>query len=326
MKFGIVLFNKGPLASGEKMVRMAQRAEALGFDHVVVTEHLAIPKREGENDQYRSAKPSQQGIQVVQRKGWEALRNYHEPLLTLMHLAGQTKRIRLGTSVMILPYRNPLVTAKMLATLDVLSNGRIFCGIGAGWWQDEFNALGLGDHFKNRGARTDEYLRIFRTLWNDENASFHGQFHQFDDLEFSPKPQQQPLPIWVGGNSQRAMRRAAELGDRWHPLALKRPGQLEPDQLAPLRHQLDSLTQAAGRDPAQVGLAVRCNVRISQQARATMTGTPQQLADDARRYADNGVDSLTFDLPGGSWQEAMEHLEAIGEHVVAQAASKPNSK
>lgn len=320
MKFGIVLFNKGPLASGENMVHMAQRAEALGFDHAVVTEHLAIPKREGENDQYRSAKPSQQGIQAVQRKGWEALRNYHEPLLTLMHLAGQTKRIRLGTSVMILPYRNPLVTAKMLATLDVLSGGRIFCGIGAGWWQDEFAALGLADHFSNRGPRTDEYLRIFRTLWSDENASFHGRFHQFDDLEFSPKPLQQPLPIWVGGNSQRAMRRAAELGDRWHPLALKRPGQLEPDQLQPLRRQLDTLVQSAGRDPAQVGLALRCPVRISNHERAIMIGTPQQLADDARLYANSGVDSLTFDLPGGSWQEAMEHLEAIGEYLVVNTA------
>lgn len=316
MKFGVVLFNKGPLASAVNLAFMARRAEALGFDHVAVTEHLVIPRREGEEDQYRSAKPSQQGVKTTERKGWEALRNYHEPLITLMYLAGQTQRIRLGTSVMIAPYRNPLVTAKQLATLDALSGGRAFCGIGAGWWQDEFDALGLGDQFKSRGARTDEYLRIYRTLWNEENACFEGRFHRFRDLEFSPKPVQKPLPIWVGGNGPRAMRRAAELGDMWHPLALKKPGQLEPQAIPALRLQLDEQLRAAGREPNSVGLALRCNVRVSHSERAPMVGTPAQLAEDARSYAAAGVDSLSFDLPGGSWETALEHLEAIGRHVV----------
>lgn len=320
MKFGIVLFNKGPLASGENMARMAQRAEALGFDHVVVTEHLVVPKRAGEQDQYRSAKPSQQALRKQERKGWEALRNYHEPLVTLTFLAGQTRRIRLGTSVMIVPYRNPLVTAKMLATMDVLAGGRIFCGIGAGWWQDEFHALGLADEFKARGARTDEYLRIYRTLWNDETASYHGQFHQFHDLEFSPKPLQKPLPIWVGGNSPRALRRAAELGDVWHPLALKQPGQMEPGLVPEKRRQLDALARAAGHDPAAIGLALRCNVRLSNRERAPMVGRPEQLAEDARLYARAGVDSLTFELPGASWHEAIDNLDAIGEYVVPHSA------
>jgi len=319
MKLGVVLFNKGPLAGADKLAFMARRAEALGFDHVVVTEHLVIPKREGEDDQYRSVKPSQQGVTTTERKGWEALRNYHEPLITLMYLAGQTQHIRLGTSVMIAPYRNPLITAKQLSTLDVLSGGRIFCGIGAGWWQDEFDALGLGEQFKSRGARTDEYLRIYRTLWTEDTASFDGRFHQFHDLEFSPKPLQKPLPIWVGGNGPRAMRRAAEFGDMWHPLALKKPGQLEPDAIPALRLQLDDMLRTAGRQPKSVGLALRCNVRVTHNERAPMVGTPAQLADDARRYAAAGVDSLSFDLPGSSWETALEHLEAIGRHVVPAA-------
>ena len=316
MKLGVVLFNKGPLASGENLAAMARRAESLGFDHVAVTEHLVIPKREGEQDQYRSAKPSQQGIQAGQRKGWEALRNYHEPLITLMYLAGQTQRIRLGTSVMIAPYRNPLIAAKQLATLDALAGGRVFCGIGAGWWLDEFEALGMEEQFKTRGARTDEYLKIYRTLWNDETASHQGRFHCFSELEFSPKPLQKPLPIWIGGNGPRAMRRAAELGDMWHPLALKKPGQLEPQAIPELRRQLDQLTQAAGRPPGSVGLALRCNVRLSSSERAPMVGSTSQLTADAQAYAEAGVDSLSFDLPGASWEQAMEHLDALGRDVL----------
>lgn len=317
MKFGIVLFNKGPLANADNMASMAARAETLGFDHVVVTEHLVVPKREGENDQYRSAKPSQQALGSERRKGWEALRNYHEPLVTLMFLAGRTQRIRVGTSVMIAPYRNPLVTAKMLSTMDVLTGGRVFCGVGSGWWQDEFAALGLADDFKTRGSRTDEYLRIYRALWEQETASYRGRFHQFENLEFSPKPLQRPLPIWVGGNSERALRRAAELGDFWHPLALKRPGQMEPEMVSEKRRQLDELAIAAGRDPASIGLALRCNARIGEGEK-TLARTMDELNDVVRRFARNGVDSLTFDLPGGAWQEAMDHLEAIAQRVLPE--------
>ncbi|MCC6533372.1 MAG: TIGR03619 family F420-dependent LLM class oxidoreductase [Burkholderiales bacterium] len=315
MKLGIVLFNKGPLASAENMASMAIRSEALGFDHVVVTEHLVVPRRQGEQDQYRSAKPSQQALGAQQRRGWEALRNYHEPLTTLMFLAGRTQHIRLGTSVMIAPYRNPLVSAKMLATMDVLARGRIFCGVGSGWWRDEFEALGLSDHFTTRGSRTDEYLRIYRALWEQDPVSYRGRFHQFENLEFSPKPLQQPLPIWVGGNSERALRRAAELGDCWHPLALKRPGQLEPERLPEMRRLLDRIAMEAGRDPARVTIAPRCNARIGP-GESSLADTTAKLTEVAHRFACNGADSLTLDLPGGTWQEAMDHLDAIAQRVL----------
>ncbi len=316
MKFGVVLFNKGPLANGANLAAMAQRAEALGYEHVAVTEHLVIPKREGEQDQYRSVKPSQQGLSQTERKGWEALRNYHEPLLTLMYLAGCTTSIRVGTSVMILPYRNPLVTAKMLSTLDVLSGGRAFCGIGAGWWQDEFAALGLADQFKLRGSRTDEALRIFRNLWTEETSSFEGRFNTYQDLEFSPKPLQQPFPIWVGGNSERSMKRAAALGDAWHPLALKHPGQMEPDAIAAARAELDRHTVAAGRHAGSVQLALRCAVRRVGEEKAPLDEAVEALRVLCVRYAAAGVDSMTLDIPGGSWQEAMDCLEAVGQRIL----------
>ena len=316
MKIGVVLFNKGPLASGENMAAMARRAEALGFDHAVVTEHLAVPRREGEADQYRSAKPSQQALAQSERKGWEALRDYHEPLMTLMYLAGCTTRLRLGTSVMILPYRNPLVAARMIATLDVLSGGRAFCGIGAGWWQDEFIALGLADHFQLRGSRTDEAIRIFRTLWTEEVPRFTGRFNSFDDLEFSPKPLQQPFPVWVGGNSERSLKRAAALGDAWHPLALKKPGQLEPEGIAAARAALDEAIRAAGRSPADVQLTLRCNARRAGAEGIKPAAGAEAFLELAERYAAAGVDALTLDLPGGSLGEAREWLQEIGERVV----------
>lgn len=316
MKIGVVLFNKGPLASGANMAAMARRAEALGYEHAVVTEHLAVPRREGEADQYRSVKPSQQALGQAERKGWEALRNYHEPLLTLMYLAGCTSTLRLGTSVMILPYRNPLVTAKMIATLDELSGGRAFCGIGAGWWQDEFTALGLAEHFKLRGSRTDEALQIFRTLWTSEVASFAGRFNSFADLEFSPKPRQQPFPIWVGGNSERSMKRAAALGDAWHPLALKKPGQLEPAGIAAARAALDAHIRAAGRPPGAVQLALRCNARRTGAEGVKPAAGAEAFLALAEQYAAAGVDALTLDLPGGSWDEAREWLQEIGERVL----------
>ena len=126
-------------------------------------------------------------------------------------MAGKTERIRIGTSVLILPYRNPLVTAKWFATVDSLSGGRLFLGAGTGWWREEFQALGMGDQFAERGPRTDEYLRIFKNLWSEDVPAFQGQFFQYENLIASPKPAQAGgPPIWIGGNTHRALRRVAD--------------------------------------------------------------------------------------------------------------------
>ena len=138
----------------------------------------------------------------------------------LAFLAGQTSRIGLGTSVMIVPHRNPLVAAKSIATLDVLSGGRVILGVGVGWLREEFEVLDLPP-FDERGAVTDEYLRAFIELWTSDNPSFHGKYVQFDDISFLPKPVQKPHPpIWIGGESRPAIRRAAQLGNGWHPLGV----------------------------------------------------------------------------------------------------------
>src|SRR5262249_57190450 len=144
---------------------------------------------------------------------------YHlETLVTMSFLAGATRRIRFITSVMIAPYRNPVITAKMLASLDVLSQGRVIVGLGVGWMKEEFDNL-KAPLFSERGRVTDEYIKAFRELWTTDNPSFQGKYCSFSDIIFLPKPVQTPtIPIWIGGHSKQAVRRAAEVGDGWHPI------------------------------------------------------------------------------------------------------------
>lgn len=309
MRFGVNLLNRGPLAQPDLMVRYTQRAEALGFETLTISDHIVIPK----------AMPSNYPYHPEGKFSWQAARNYYEPLTSLAFLAGKTNRIRLGTSVLILPYRNPIQTAKDLATLDAWTEGRIFVGIGTGWWEDEFKVLGIGGHFAERGARTDEYLRIFKTLWTQENPAFQGKFFQFADVEFSPKPhQKQGLPIWVGGHTSRALRRVAELGDVWHPIGLRPPSGLDPRELGTKRKELHALLEKAGRDPASVAIHFRCPLAISTTQRAPMTGSVAQLLDDINAYGAAGVSHITFDMARDSFAECMEALEQAGAEIIGK--------
>ena len=150
---------------------------------------------------------------------------------------------------MILPYRNPVATAKTLATIDVLSRGRVTVGVGVGWLREEFEALGAAD-FDRRGAVSDEYLRIFKALWTESPASFAGEFYRFDDVRCLPRPVQKPHPpIWIGGHSKAALRRVARLGDGWHPVGANPAVPLTPAELRRDLDELYRLTEAEGRDP-----------------------------------------------------------------------------
>jgi len=310
MKFGLSLVNRGALAQPALMTRFVQRAEALGFDAVTISDHIVIPKAMPDNYPYH---PEGQF-------SWEAARDYYEPLATLMFLAGCTTRLRLGTSVLILPYRNPITVAKMVATIDALSGGRVFLGVGTGWWADEFAALGIPEHFAERGPRTDEYIRIFRNLWSEENPAFEGQFYRYGNLEFSPKPAQPGgVPIWVGRHTRRALRRVAELGDAWHPIGLRPPAGLTPEQLGEKRTELHALCERAGRDPAGILIAFRCPLVFSERERSPMQGTAAQILDDIGAYAAQGVGHITFDLPAADPEALMDGVERIGAEILPKA-------
>ncbi len=187
------------------MVRYAQRVDELGYDYISIPEHVIMPRE----------------LEGSMGTRWP------EPVVTMAFLAGATSRIRFVTGVLVLPYRNPVVLAKGIATLDYLSGGRVTLGVGVGHLEREFAILNVP--FSERGARGDEYIRAIKELWTADNPSFNGRFVQFDDIVFDPKPGQRPYPpIWVGGHSKASMRRAANLADGWQPFSTISLAELPP--------------------------------------------------------------------------------------------------
>src|SRR5712692_2498986 len=245
MEFGLHLPSSSPTAKSEDLIRFARQAESLGFycitvaDHVIVPKNISIPYPYTVDGKYPGT-------------------GYHlETLTTMSFLAGATQRIRFITSVMIAPYRNPVLTAKMLASLDVLSQGRIIVGLGVGWMKEEFENLNA-PAYEDRGRVTDEYIKVFRELWTKENPSFNGKYCSFSNVIFLPKPVQKPaIPIWIGGHSKQAIRRAARLGDGWHPIGGVPTIPLEPDDLRKDLTMLAEYAQAAGRDPKTIRVALK---------------------------------------------------------------------
>lgn len=205
MKFGLAFANTGPFVEPAAAAAMGQAAEAAGIDSVWTVEHVIVPK------EYESAYPySANGKMPGTHEA-----PIPDPLIWLTWIGAATTTLKLATGIVILPQRNPAVLAKEVATLDQLTQGRMLLGIGVGWLEEEFDALGIP--FEKRGARTDEYMQALRTLWNTDDASFNGEFVNYDGISMNPKPHGATVPIHVGGHSKRAARRAGELGDGFFP-------------------------------------------------------------------------------------------------------------
>ena len=309
VQFGVVTFNRGPYSSAENLAKFGQRAEELGYNFIAVNDHVVIPH----ND------PRGHGDKSV-----AATINYFDPLMTMMYLGGLTRRIRIGTSVLILPYRPPLPTAKALASLDTLLGGRLFLGVGVGWWQEEFDALGIGDQFAERGDRTDETLRIFKTVWRDLHPEFEGRYHAFRDIEFSPLPMQAGgPPIWVGGNKGRALRRMAEFGDVWHPLVRSREENGSAESFGANRDKVAFHFEKAGRDPATLGVALRATVRVAapgSDPKNAFMGPPAHLVETVQAYKARGLTQLAVyfagEMDGTPFSRVMEQMQQIAEDVI----------
>jgi probable F420-dependent oxidoreductase len=238
-------------------------------------------------------------------------------------LAGATTNIRFVTSVMIAPYRNPIITAKMLASLDVLSRGRVIVGLGVGWMKEEFDNL-QAPNFSERGRVTDEYIRAFRELWTKDEPSMQGKYCSFSDICFLPKPVQQPtIPIWIGGHSKHAIRRAARLGDGWHPIGGVPTIPLEPEDMRQARRMLLDYAQAAGRDPTQLRVALKGSLFDREKTidgrRRRFMGEADEIAADIAAYRDVGVDTMIFDVRRATMGETLERMEWMAEEVIAQA-------
>jgi probable F420-dependent oxidoreductase len=195
------------------MIGFARRVESLGFDSVWVSDHVVIPFT------IRSRYPYNATGDFPLSPSTPFL----EPLTALAVVAGATERVRLGTSVLVLPHRHPVLLAKMLATLHALAPGRVILGAGVGWMREEIELLGAS--YERRGAWSDEALRVIRACWSEARPSFAGEFFRFDPVGFEPRPAPGALPIWIGGHTPAALRRVATLGDGWHAsCATRAPG------------------------------------------------------------------------------------------------------
>jgi probable F420-dependent oxidoreductase len=301
MRYGFYLPTRGATAAPEALETLIARGEALGFSSVVIADHVVFPVT------IRSRYPyTVSGAFPGQGDALEQL-----PLMAFV--AGKSRTLRLISSVMILPYRNPVVTAKMLATIDVLSRGRVTVGVGVGWLREEFEAL-AAPPFDRRGAVSDEYLRIFKTLWTQDPASYRGEFYRFESIRCLPHPVQKPHPpIWVGGHSKAALRRVARLGDGWHPVGANPAVPLRPADMRPLLDELFRLTEAEGRDPATLTISYKAPVYDTAAAggaeRRPFSGGPQAIADDVAAFAGLGVSELIFDFRSESLAQSLDRME-----------------
>ncbi len=303
MRYGFYLPTRGRTATPEDLETLVRRGEALGFASVMIADHIVFPSVVTSKYPYT--------VSGVFPGQGDAL----EQLALMAFIAGKTQRLRLVTSVMILPYRNPVATAKALATIDVLSRGRVTVGVGVGWLREEFQALGAAD-FDRRGAVSDEYLRIFKALWTKSPVSFAGEFYRFDDVRCLPEPVQKPHPpIWIGGHSKAALRRVARLGDGWHPVGANPAVPLTPADLRGDLDELYRLTEAEGRDPSALTISYKSPLYDASRPvaadadRRPFSGSRDQIAEDIATYERLGVSELIFDFRSETLAESLERME-----------------
>jgi probable F420-dependent oxidoreductase len=315
MKFGISTLSRGILVTRQAYLDVACAAERSGFDFLSVNDHIVVPGDLG------SAYP------YVEGGHWSAAAHGHcfDQLATLAFLAGCTSRLRLLGSVMIVPYRPAVATAKMLATIDVLSNGRLMLGVGAGWMKEEFALLGAS--FEDRGRATDEYLEAFKALWTQDRPSYRGTHVSFSNVIFSPKPLQKPHPpIWVGGESPAALRRAVRLGDAWYPGNNSQTKPLDTvARLGAAIGDLHRMAEAAKRSPPSISVCLLVQDPFEWTERRTRDGTARRLFTgssddmmaDAAALEALGVGHIAVRLGGASVQEALERVDRFGREVLA---------
>jgi len=313
MQYGFYLPNSGAGAEPDALADIAKLGDRLGFFCMVMPDHILQP------NQINSTYPYSLTGDIL-AAGQSGDGEWPEQITTLAYLAGVTERIRLVTSVMIIPYRNPILTAKMLSTLDMLSKGRLILGAGVGWMEEEFELLDAPP-FAERGAVTNEYLQAFIELWTNDDPKFEGKYVNFSDITFLPKPVQKPYPpIWIGGQSKPAIRRAAHIGDCWHPVGAIPAAPLEPEELAENLVLLHQYAEKAGRDPATIQVSVKAplyDAGDSSGPRRRFSGSSDEVRQDIQTYSDVGVTHLIFDFRTGDPKQTEDRMARFSEEVMA---------
>ena len=299
MKFGYITPQNWGIEDPQHVVDLAVSAEQLGYDSVWVNHHVL-------------------NIGYIRDRLED--RPYYDALTVLTWVAALTKRVRLGTTVLVLPYLNPLTLAKTVATLDVMSGGRVSLGVGVGMLREENDAL--GSDFTTRGAYADESIEIMRELWISEEPRYNGRFFEFGgNFKFSPKPAQKPgPPILIGGMSPAAMRRSARLGDGWHPNS---------GSISDMARRADSLRKMwreHGRNPDDMQLVVRCELDVLDDASnnpdTPMIGSPEQLAQSISEYEKLGVSEIVLAISSNDLDRIRRVQEAFAEKVMPLTTSR----
>jgi probable F420-dependent oxidoreductase len=313
MEFGFGIPTRGALANPDDIAVLAQKGEEMGFDIVNVSDHIVIPR------DIASRYPYSESGAFSNRSAGECL----EQLSLINYLAGVTSRVRLLTSVMVLPHRNPVLTAKILATADVLSKGRVILGCGVGWMREEFDAIGT-ESFDERGAVGDEYIQVFKELWTKDAPEFEGKYASFSNITFSPKPVQKPHPpIWVGGESAPALRRAARLGNAWYPIGANPQFPVDtPERFSQFVSRLHRYAREAGRDPADLDLAFNASWYNDREAQTTgdgsrryFTGTPEQVAGDFKAMEERGVRHIMVNMQRDTVDESLAAMDRMMDRM-----------
>jgi len=321
VEFGVVVPTWGAFGDAQKIRLLIERAEVLGYASVWVGDHLLLP------DYAVHLSPA----------------NWYEALACCLVGLGMTERIRFGTDVLVTPYRDPRLLAKMAATGDQLSGGRLILGMGVGFLEGELRALGTDPAL--RGEITDEYLAVMRRLWESAGpVEFEGKHVQFEPVHFAPKPLQQPLPLWIGGNGLRGQRRAALLGDGWHPL-FPTPEQYATGRalIAKLRHErglggpfrfsyscpetrivddpaaIPRGTGYAGRESLPPDYAYAPPPPVDADGRPFFIGTAEQVTGDLRRLVAAGAEHFVLRFwagnPAAGIEDSLDQMERFAERI-----------
>ena len=301
MNLGFSLPVAGEWATPANQVRVAQHAEALGYHCLWAFQRLLYPL-EPKNEYYGAP-----------GKAWpKPFEQVADPIVSLAYVAGATRTIRLGTSVLVMPFYQPIVLAKQLATLDIVSGGRLDVGLGLGWSEDEYDAVGVP--FARRGVRADEFLRCLTAVWGDDPVEFRGEFYVVPRSKVLPKPLQKPRPpLTVGGYARDALRRAATLADGYNG------GNIPFAEMAGVLRQLKDAAESVGKDPTTMRVVCRGTFQAHETSqgpnRRALWGTVDEIRDDIRRYADAGVTELfleaNFQATGASQYRILALMEAL---------------
>ena len=311
MDFGLHVGTRGPGATPEGLQAIARKCEAVGYSTLGFNDHVITANTVDSKYPY-----SESGVWPAADTG-----TCLEQLMTIAFVAGVTEKLRLLTSVMVLPHRAPVLAAKMLATADVLSNGRLTVGVGIGWMAEEMAAL-QSPPYDQRATASEDYIGAFKALWTQTVAAYDGDFISFEQVLFDPKPVQKPHPpIWVGGEGQPARRRAGQLGDGWYPVIANPRLMLDvPTAYADGLNDVRRHAEAAGRDPSAIDAAMFVPwYSLGEKGdggRRPFTGDAEQIADDARSYRDAGVNHLIVGFESSDLQESLDRIEGFASEVM----------